>query len=92
VCSVDVTDPCYNGTTVCSNASQYLFYDSFHPITAADTFAAEGFFQAVTPEPSTVVPLMMSGLILCAVLRKRARSIALPALPRSIDCTGRIGL
>jgi phospholipase/lecithinase/hemolysin len=85
----DVTDPCYNGTTVCSNASQYLFYDSFHPTTAADTFAAEGFLQAVTPEPSTVLPLMVSGLILCAILRKRARFIALATAPHPIECTGR---
>ena len=75
----DVTDPCYNGTTVCTNASQYLFYDSFHPTTAADAFAAAGFFQAVTPEPSTFVPLMVSGVVLCAVLRKREHFAKSPA-------------
>jgi len=72
----DVTDPCYNGTTVCTNAAQYLFYDSFHPTTAADAFAAEGFFSVVTPEPSTFVPLMVSGLVLGTVLWKRARPIS----------------
>ncbi len=71
----DVTDPCYNGTTVCSNPSQYLFFDSFHPTTAADAFAAEGFLAALTPEPSTFV-LIAGGLILCGVLRKRVSSHA----------------
>ena len=66
----DVTDPCYDGTTVCSNPSQYLFFDSFHPTTAADAFAAEGFLAALAPEPSTFV-LIAGGLILCGAIRKR---------------------
>ena len=65
----DVTDPCFNGTSVCADPSQYLFFDSFHPSTAADAFAAEGFRYAV-PEPSTFI-LILGGLSLCAVLRKR---------------------
>ena len=66
----DVTDPCYNGTTVCSNPSQYLFFDSFHPTTAADAFAADGFLAALVPEPSTFA-LIAGGLILCGIIRKR---------------------
>ena len=69
----DVTDPCYNGTTVCSNPSQYLFFDSFHPTTAADAFAAEAFQSALAPEPSTFV-LIANGLILCGAIRKRVSS------------------
>ena len=49
-----VTQPCYNGVTVCSDPSQYLFFDSFHPSTQADLFAAEGFAAVVTPEPASV--------------------------------------
>ena len=67
----DVTDPCFNGTTVCANPSQYLFFDSFHPTTATDGFAAQGFLGTVTPEPSTLV-VMVGGLaLLYAALRKR---------------------
>ncbi len=40
----NVTQPCYNGATVCSDPSQYLFFDSFHPTTEADPFVADGFF------------------------------------------------
>jgi phospholipase/lecithinase/hemolysin len=67
----DVADPCFNGTTVCANPSDYVFFDSFHPTTAADRFVAEGFVAAVVPEPSTLVLLVMGGLALCTALRKR---------------------
>jgi phospholipase/lecithinase/hemolysin len=73
----DVTDPCYNGTTVCSNPSQYLFFDSFHPTTAADAFAAEAFQSALAPEPATFA-LIAGGLILCGALRKRVSSRGKP--------------
>ncbi len=73
----DVTDPCYNGTTVCSNPSQYLFFDSFHPTTAADAFAAEAFEAALAPEPSTFV-LIAGGLILCGAWRKRVSGSVKP--------------
>ncbi len=32
----NVTTPCFNGTTVCSDPSQYLFWDDIHPTTTAD--------------------------------------------------------
>jgi phospholipase/lecithinase/hemolysin len=66
----NVTDPCFNGTTVCSDPSQYLFWDSFHPTTAADAFAAEAFEAAAVPEPATVA-LVPLALALCFILRKR---------------------
>ena len=71
----NVTDPCFNKITlsVCSNPSQYLFFDDFHPTTATDRFAADGFLATVTPEPSTFV-LILGGLALCVVLRKRVSS------------------
>ena len=65
----DVTDPCFNGVSVCSDPSQYLFWDSFHPTTAADAFAAEAFESAV-PEPATIA-LVPLALALCFILRKR---------------------
>ena len=36
----DVTDPCFNGVTVCSDPNQYLFWDGLHPTTAVDTIIA----------------------------------------------------
>jgi cholinesterase len=58
----NVTTPCFNGTTVCSDPSQYLFWDGFHPTTAADTILADQFEQAAeTPEPASVV-LLATGL------------------------------
>ena len=69
----NVTDPCFDGTTVCGNPSQYLFFDSFHPTTATDAFAAKGFLATVTPEPSTFL-LISGGLALCVVLRRRVPS------------------
>jgi outer membrane lipase/esterase len=72
----DVTDACFDGTTVCANPSQYLFFDSFHPTTATDAFAARGFLETVAPEPSTFL-LIFGGLALCAAFRKRV------SLPRA---------
>lgn len=66
----NVTDPCFNGTTVCSNPSQYAFFDSFHPTTAADTLIAGGFLAATVPEPSGFA-LTLTGFILCGTLLKR---------------------
>jgi len=71
----NVTDPCFNGATVCANPSQYLFFDSFHPTSATDRLAAEGFLETVTPEPSTFV-VVLGGLALCTALRKRVSSRA----------------
>lgn len=60
----NVTSPCLNGTTVCSNPNQYLFWDTFHPTTAADAILAQDFAAAVepTPEPSALV-LAGTGMI-----------------------------
>ncbi len=68
----NVTDPCFNGVTVCANPSQYLFFDDFHPTTATDAFAAQGFISTVVPEPSTLVLLISGGLVLCVWLGRRS--------------------
>lgn len=65
----DVSDPCFNGTTVCANPDQYLFWDDFHPTTATDSFVAKA-FEAAVPEPATIV-LLLAALALCFVVRKR---------------------
>ena len=66
----NVTDPCFDGITVCINPSQYLFFDDFHPTTATDAFVAQGFLATAVPEPSSFI-LIFGGLILCGTLRKR---------------------
>ena len=57
----DVTDPCFNGSSVCSDPDSYLFWDGFHPTTKADTILANAFANAV-PEPSSML-LLASGLV-----------------------------
>jgi phospholipase/lecithinase/hemolysin len=63
------TDPCLvmtmTSTTVCSNPDQYLFWDGFHPTTAADAILERQFAAALTPEPSSILLIStgMSGLI-----------------------------
>ena len=68
----DVTDPCFNGSSVCSDPGQYLFWDGFHPTTAADTILANDFAAAV-PEPSSLL-LMGSGLGGLLLLFRRQRT------------------
>lgn len=36
----DVTDPCFNGTTVCANPNSYLFWDGVHPTEAGQRLLA----------------------------------------------------
>jgi phospholipase/lecithinase/hemolysin len=66
----DVTDPCFNGVSVCSNPSQYLFWDGFHPTTQADAIVANQF--AETPEPSSIL-MLGTGLAGLVVLLRRQR-------------------
>ena len=66
----NVTDPCFNGTTVCANPGQYLFWDDLHPTTATDAIVAGAFQTAVTPEPSTVI-LAAAGFGLLILARRR---------------------
>jgi phospholipase/lecithinase/hemolysin len=72
----NVTDPCFNGTTVCSNPGQYAFWDDFHPTTATDAFVAQGFQQVVTPEPATFSLVAGSVLVLAAFFAIRRRCAA----------------
>lgn len=69
----DVTDPCFNGTSVCANPSQYLFWDGFHPTTTGHSILASQFATAATPEPSSLLLIStgMSGLAIWIRGRRR---------------------
>ena len=68
----NVTDPCFNGVTVCADPNQYLFWDDIHPTAAADVFLGAE-FAAAGPEPSTSV-LVFAGLCAFAAAVRRRRS------------------
>ena len=68
----NLTTPCFNGTTVCADPSQYLFWDDVHPTTSADALLAAQFDIAVTtPEPSSILLLGTGIAAMAAMLRKR---------------------
>jgi phospholipase/lecithinase/hemolysin len=52
----DVTDPCFNGTSVCASPSGFLFFDSLHPTTYADQLFAQALISADVPEPAYLLP------------------------------------
>lgn len=64
----NVTTPCFDGVTLCGTQDQYLFFDDFHPTTAAHAILAQGFLNATIPEPSTWL-LLGAGFL---VWRRRA--------------------
>jgi cholinesterase len=72
----NITDPCFNGSTVCADPNQYLFWDGFHPTTAVDTILADEFQNAAeTPEPSSLL-LLGTGLMLPVLMIIGRRRIA----------------
>ena len=70
------TAPCFDGSSVCANPNQYLFWDGFHPTTAADAILANQFATALTPEPSSIL-LIGTGISgLMVLVRKRRHKLA----------------
>ncbi|MFN9645380.1 MAG: SGNH/GDSL hydrolase family protein [Cyanobacteriota bacterium] len=70
----NITQPCFTGTSVCSDPSSYLYWDTLHPTTRTHAILAQGMANTV-PAPLPV----LGG---CAVLgwsrrlRRRLRQIA----------------
>jgi cholinesterase len=69
----NVTQPCLAAdlSSQCTDPNEYLFWDGFHPTTAADAILAKTFADAV-PEPSSFI-LLGSGLSSLAVLVRQRR-------------------
>lgn len=54
--------PCVSGLTACAHPDENIFWDGFHPTTAAHKLISAAFQQAI-PEPSSVVLILMGLLV-----------------------------
>lgn len=67
----NVSNACVTG--VCTDASQYLFWDGIHPSAAGHALVAEAMLTAVIPEPGTYL-MMALGLAGLLAWRRRQAS------------------
>jgi phospholipase/lecithinase/hemolysin len=69
----NTTGSCSTATSLCTDPSQYIFFDDIHPTTTVDAILAQQFDAAVTPEPSTFL-MMGTGVAGLAELLRRRRA------------------
>jgi phospholipase/lecithinase/hemolysin len=43
------TEPCFTGSSLCTDPDKYVYFDSLHPTTAAHKLIGNGFYQSVAP-------------------------------------------
>ncbi len=73
----NVTDSCLNGSSLCDNPDEYLFWDGRHPARQGHKLIADLAFQSLAiPEPKTTVGLLIIGLvgIIKKVVNKQSKS------------------
>lgn len=87
----NVTAPCWTGDftdrrsgTVCSDASQCLFWDKLHPTAAGHQLVATVALVALVPEPGSAAPLL-AGLVGLALVRRRPH-VCSPPEQRASGC------
>ena len=67
----NTTGSCLTTTSLCTDPSQYVFWDDIHPTTTVDAIIAQQFEFAVVPEPSTILMLGTGIAGLAELLRRR---------------------
>lgn len=76
----NVTDSCLVGVVACANPNEYLFWDEFHPTTAAHEIVGELAFSALetepVPEPSAELGILALGAIGAVSVLKRKQKKA----------------
>jgi len=45
----NTTEPCFTGSSLCTDPDRYLYFDSLHPTTVAHKLIGNGFYQSVAP-------------------------------------------
>ena len=84
----NVSDPCFDGGTVCADPDTYLLWDGVHPTARAhEMIGAAAFVQITTVPLPAGIWLLASALASVAVVRGR-RGLNVPVYPMPGACVG----